>query len=497
MLRSRQSFLFLISIAVLISTCATLMSCGGASTPSTPTSPKPGKTTPTISWSTPAPITNPTPLGSAQLDASANVPGTFAYDPPAGTVLDAGTHTLSATFTPADSTAYNNATASVAITVNAAAPPGPSPAPPPPSPSTATRFIYEIYNAQQIQGFSFDESTGAVAAVPGSPFTLPNTTTPGFMTADASGRFLFVSSQPFEECHGCNLGVNELMGYTIDQSTGALTAIPGMPMYPDQIGPVLLRPDGKFLYAQINGEYILYAVDQTTGALTQAGTVPVPSATFNGVWQMTAIDPAGKFLYFLSQSLSGPAGEGFIGVDTLDASGNATPASGTPTDLGVTFPLPPIVASEGAVYATGQHSELEQYGVTAMAIAANGALTPQPGSPYPIATTPPGGKWFSMLASAVDPLGRFVFVSGTPSTGPVQIVTFTVQPDGSLQQSAATTGCSTAQVDGTGNYLFDTGQTEPGVFRINSDGSLTAVNSQPEGECGGSANLGGLIVAVP
>jgi 6-phosphogluconolactonase len=406
-------------------------------------------------------------------------------------VLDAGTHTLSVTFTPTDTSTYNNATASVTITVNASAPP--------PSPSTSTRFIYEIYNAQQVQGFSFDESTGAVAAVPGSPYTLPNTTTPGFMTADAGGRFLFVSSQPFQECHGCSLGVNELMGYTIDQSTGALTPIPGMPMYPDSTGAILIRPDGKFLYAMINSEYVVYSVDQTTGALTQTGTVPVPSGSVNAVWQMATIDPEGKFLYFIAQSLSAPAGEGFIGVDVLDASsGNATPASDTPTDLGVTFPLPPTVASKGEVYATGQHPEPGQYGVTAMAVAPNGALTPQPGSPYPIATTPPGGKWFTMLASAADPLGRFVFVSGTPGTGSQQIVTFTVQPDGSLVQSASTTGCATAAIDTTGNYLFNTGQTEPHVFRINSsDGSLSPVNSLPENECGGSANLGGQIVAVP
>lgn len=490
-MRSRQSFLLLISFAVSTPVCAMLMSCGGASTASTPSSPNPAKTTPTVSWAAPAAITNPTPLGSAQLDATASVPGIFAYNPQAGTVLDVGTHTLSVTFTPTDTNTYNDATASVTITVNASAPGA--------NPGTATRFIYEIYNAQQIQAFSFNESTGAVATVPGSPYTLPNTTSPGYMTADAAGRFLFVSSQPLQDCHGCNYGVNELMGYTIDQSTGALTAIPGMPTYPDQTGAILLRPDGKFLYAQINGQYVVYSVDQATGALTQSGTVPVPSASFNGVWQMAGIDPAGRFLYFSGPSLSGATGEGFIGVDALDASsGNATPATGTAIDLGITFPLPPVVGSKGEVYVTGEHPGAEQYAVTAMAIAPSGGLTPQPGSPYAIATTPTGGKWYTMFASAADPLGRFVFVSGAPSTGTQQIVTFTVQSDGSLRQSAATTGCATAAIDGSGNYLFNTGQTEPHVFRINSsDGSLSAVNSLPENECGGSGNIGGQIVAVP
>ena len=42
-------------------------------------------------------------LGSAQLDASASVAGTFAYTPAAGTVLHAGDNqTLSVVFTPTD-----------------------------------------------------------------------------------------------------------------------------------------------------------------------------------------------------------------------------------------------------------------------------------------------------------------------------------------------------------------------------------------------------------
>jgi hypothetical protein len=47
------------------------------------------------------------PLGAAQLNASANVPGTFEYTPPAGTVFPIGLHSLSATFTPNDLVNYS------------------------------------------------------------------------------------------------------------------------------------------------------------------------------------------------------------------------------------------------------------------------------------------------------------------------------------------------------------------------------------------------------
>jgi hypothetical protein len=47
--------------------------------------------------------------------------GTFTYSPAAGAVLKAGSQTLSATFTPTDSTDYTTATQSVLLTVNAGA----------------------------------------------------------------------------------------------------------------------------------------------------------------------------------------------------------------------------------------------------------------------------------------------------------------------------------------------------------------------------------------
>ena len=74
-----------------------------------------------ISWSNPADIVYGTALGAAQLNATANVAGTFSYSPAAGTVLGAGSHTLSVTFTPDDAANYNGASANVSLTVTKAA----------------------------------------------------------------------------------------------------------------------------------------------------------------------------------------------------------------------------------------------------------------------------------------------------------------------------------------------------------------------------------------
>jgi sugar lactone lactonase YvrE len=80
------------------------------------------KVTPTIAWSTPAPITYGAALSSTQLDATANEPGTFVYSPTSGTILGGGTQTLSVSFTPYDTDDYNSASATVSLQVNKVTP---------------------------------------------------------------------------------------------------------------------------------------------------------------------------------------------------------------------------------------------------------------------------------------------------------------------------------------------------------------------------------------
>ena len=79
------------------------------------------QSTPSIAWSTPAAITYGTPLTATQLDATSPVAGTFAYTPASGTILTAGPHSLSVTFTPTDTTDYSSATSTVQLAVNPAA----------------------------------------------------------------------------------------------------------------------------------------------------------------------------------------------------------------------------------------------------------------------------------------------------------------------------------------------------------------------------------------
>ena len=74
--------------------------------------------TPVITWVPQSPILVGQPLTGAQLDATANVPGTFVYSPVAGTSFGtAGTYPLHVTFTPTDTADYKTQTKTVNIVV--------------------------------------------------------------------------------------------------------------------------------------------------------------------------------------------------------------------------------------------------------------------------------------------------------------------------------------------------------------------------------------------
>ena len=81
--------------------------------------------TPTMTWSAPASISAGTPLGAAQLNATAtgiggtSLAGNFVYTPAAGTSLTPGTHVLAVEFTPNDPNYTGNA-ATVSIDVSLA-----------------------------------------------------------------------------------------------------------------------------------------------------------------------------------------------------------------------------------------------------------------------------------------------------------------------------------------------------------------------------------------
>jgi 6-phosphogluconolactonase len=177
--------------------------------------------------------------------------------------------------------------------------------------------------ANEVVGFVIDSTTGALTSVPGSPF--PAGMQPEQVVIDPSGHFLYVS----------DFSGGAISGFTVDSSTGALTTITGSPFFAGGDDPdgMVVHPSGKFLYCtNTYGNNIeAFTIDQTTGELTAIPGSPfslglgVSSAPYS-----IAQDPAGKFLYALGSE------DGNIYEFTIDASsGTLTQVTGSPFRQGL------------------------------------------------------------------------------------------------------------------------------------------------------------------
>ena len=131
------------------------------------------KATPTLTWATPSAITFGTALSATQLNASGSVAGTIAYSPPSGAILSVGPQTLTATFTPTDTTNYNPASASVSLNVIVAVP------------GVPTAITVTTANGEATVTFTAPSFTGS-AAITG--YTIRATATDGsIVTVNATG----------------------------------------------------------------------------------------------------------------------------------------------------------------------------------------------------------------------------------------------------------------------------------------------------------------------
>jgi len=149
-----------------------------------------------------------------------------------------------------------------------------------------------------------------------------------WVSIDPTGRFLYSS--------GISGGNPSVLGWTIDPSTGALTAITmtasaaftagGSP------GVMAIDPTGQFLYVtdQNNGQLVEFAISQTTGALTALSSSPITvgSGAASAPYGVS-IDPSGQFLYV------GNTNDGTISEFTLNSgTGALTAVGGSPVNSG-------------------------------------------------------------------------------------------------------------------------------------------------------------------
>jgi 6-phosphogluconolactonase (cycloisomerase 2 family) len=340
------------------------------------------------------------------------------------------------------------------------------------------RYVYATGgNPSRFVGLSIDGSTGALAAISGSPFALPsgaNTQPPQAVAVNPSGTLVYVADYN-----------GNIAAYSIDALSGTLTPVQGSPFatgsnsYP---WSVAVDPNGKFLYVSNNSGIGVYRIDGSTGALAA-----VTGSPFGGVCGPRGLAVSGSFLHVASAC----GNDSVYGFTVNATTGGLTPLAGSPFTQasGGTLLSVAVDPSGRFLYATNpNNSTVEAYSIES----GTGALTAVTGSPFAAGGSNPNSV-------TVDPSGTFVYVANyysnsisafilDSSTGALTAVPGSPFPVGGADtQSVA--------VDPSGQFVYATNYYGAVAFSLNTTtGGLTAVPGSPF-NAGSGLYFGSLAVA--
>jgi DNA-binding beta-propeller fold protein YncE len=331
-----------------------------------------------------------------------------------------------------------------------------------PAASAGTRFLYVAGAAStNVGGYSID-SSGALAAVTGSPFAAG--AAPRGVAIAPNGHNLFVA----------NSNDSTISPFTIAAATGVLGL--AAPPPPTDLTPegIAITPDGKFLYVADLGNDKVSGFALDGGLLTPAPGSPYAAA---GGPIGLAITPDGTHLYSANFT-AGTVSAFNIGVD-----GALAPVTGSPFADGGTNPFGITVTPDGAHLYTGHAASAN---VSGFNIGATGALTAATGSPFSVGTLPQ-----SVNAS---PKGGFILATDRSANN---IVTLAVGTDGAL--STVGTPASTAGAEPRGGAFTPDGsrfyvasQTANNIsgYSVAADGTLTSLGAATPSGLTSAATLG-------
>jgi 6-phosphogluconolactonase (cycloisomerase 2 family) len=249
-------------------------------------------------------------------------------------------------------------------------------APGDPAPAATGMFLVVADGDGTVTTYQVDPTTYALApAATSAPQGSPQ-----ILGVTPDGRFVYAP----------NYGDDLLYGYAIDADSGALSAIPGMPIAQagTQLQAAIVHPSGKFVYI-VNGQALLlysYAIDPTTGALTPLGTMATGTA---GAYA-PAFDPTGSLLYISTYQTT-------IAGYAIDAqTGLPSVLTGSPFAVQSSNMIPAFDRTGRYLYLCANGTQLRGYQIDA----ATGGLSPVPGSPYADAQ---GFQWLQ-----ADPSGAYL-----------------------------------------------------------------------------------------
>ena len=284
-------------------------------------------------------------------------------------------------------------------------------------------------------------------------------------------------------------GINQILAFTIDPSSGALSA-PQVTTGPNNSGGIVASMNGQLYVSDfLNDEVDGFSINSSSGALTAITNSPFSLGdTPPGAGGLTAFVQGGTYLY--ATDLNAGKVAGFLYDST---SGMLTPVPGSPFPAGNTPAQAVQVAPQASgplfLYVSNVNDSVG--GISAYAInQQNGSLTQILGSPFP---TGAPGSYPGPSAMVVSADNNFLYVALAGSANANnQIVAFSINPTtGSLTalpQSPFTTGNDPLEMayvpitEGSDGFLYTANIQDDTIsaFTVdNTTGVLTPIKGSP------------------
>jgi 6-phosphogluconolactonase (cycloisomerase 2 family) len=299
------------------------------------------------------------------------------------------------------------------------------------------------------------------------------------MAVDPAGRFAYVANLISNASDEATISM-----YTIDASTGVLS--PTTPAtVPTGFFPqgIAIDPSGKFIYTANSDDNTvsMFTINQTTGVLTPT-TPPAISTLANvstGLYsspEAVAVDPSGRFAYAVNED------DATVSMFTIDSStGILIPTTPATVFTGpIPFDITVDPSGKFAYVPNNDSGGVDGFGISQYTIdSVTGVLTPNDPSAVGAGNGP--------TSVAVDPSSKFAYaVNRLDNT----VSMFTIDPGtGNLTPNTPATIATGMQpwriiVDPSGKFAYVTNQSSASlsIYRLNSNGTLTAAGTAPTGD---------------
>lgn len=308
-------------------------------------------------------------------------------------------------------------------------------------------FIYvstDSTTANMIYGFSVNETTGELTALDGFPVST------GFVGAGLTNLELIAVDPLNKRLYVGNRGSSNITAYSIDDSTGAIT--------PLSFSPISTVANERTIKVHPTGSPLIVGADTFASfVITSSSAAPAPNSPYEmptGVSPAaSAMSPSGDHYY-----AGGNSGNFFAGYNVNAATGELTAISGSPFDSGSSNPVPLAVDASGRLYvSSSRQSLLRVYTL------ASGIPTAVTGSPF---SGPQSG--FASLGQ-VHPNGQYLLFS---NRNRAHVYSFSITGEGSATNMSLVAGAP-----------FATGGTTSQAGIFNTAGTFFFVAN------GGSRNL--------